>query len=52
MKLLKPVKHSVLQDDILRYKKNKFAGNFALLALVFNCFIFYNVICCTCYSDI
>lgn len=40
MKLLKPVKHSVLQDDILRYKKNKFAGNFALLALAFNCLYF------------
>lgn len=30
----------VIKDDILRYKKNKFAGNFALLALVFNCLFF------------
>ncbi len=30
----------VIQDDILRYKKNKFAANFALLALVFNCLYF------------
>lgn len=30
----------VIRDDIRRYKKNKFAGNFALLALVFNCFYF------------
>lgn len=36
----------ILQDDILRYKKNKFAANFALLALVFNCLyfmLFYSV---------
>ena len=30
----------VLQDDILRYKKNKLAANLALLALVFNCLFF------------
>ncbi|MDE7257228.1 MAG: hypothetical protein K2N50_04650 [Clostridia bacterium] len=33
-------KNPVLQDDILRYKKNKFASGFALLALVFNCLYF------------
>lgn len=33
-------KNAVLQDDILRYKKNKFAANFALLALVFNILYF------------
>lgn len=36
----------VLQDDILRYKKNKLAANLALLALVFNCLyfmLFYSV---------
>lgn len=33
-------KNSVLQDDILRYKKNKFASSFALLALVFDCLYF------------
>lgn len=31
---------SVLQDDILRYKKNRFASSFALLALVFDCLYF------------
>lgn len=33
-------KMSIVQDDILRYKKNKFASSFALLALVFNCLYF------------
>lgn len=33
-------KNVVLQDDILRYKKNKFAANFTLLALVFNILYF------------
>lgn len=33
-------KISVIQDDILRYKKNKFASSFAILALVFNCLYF------------
>lgn len=36
----KQAKNPVLQDDILRYKKNKFASSFALLALVFNCLYF------------
>lgn len=41
MKKNNPVeKNAVLQDDILRYKKNKFAANFALLALVFNILYF------------
>ncbi|MGN1060499.1 MAG: hypothetical protein ACI4QN_02085 [Candidatus Coproplasma sp.] len=31
---------AIIQDDILRYKKNKFASSFALLALVFNCLYF------------
>ncbi|MDE7086946.1 MAG: hypothetical protein K2O67_02015 [Clostridia bacterium] len=35
----------VIKDDILRYKKNKFAGNFALLALVFNCLYFMLLYC-------
>ncbi|MGN0817428.1 MAG: hypothetical protein ACI4L9_00525 [Candidatus Coproplasma sp.] len=37
---------SIVQDDILRYKKNKFASSFALLGLVFNCLyfmLFYSV---------
>jgi len=34
------VKNQVLQDDILRYKKNKLASTFALCALVFNCLYF------------
>lgn len=33
-------KIAIIQDDILRYKKNKFAARFALLALVFNCLYF------------
>lgn len=33
-------KTAIIQDDILRYKKNKFASSFALLALVFNCLYF------------
>jgi len=33
-------KVTVIQDDILRYKKNKFAANFALLGLVFCCLYF------------
>ncbi|MCM1438333.1 MAG: hypothetical protein NC131_03865 [Roseburia sp.] len=33
-------KNPILQDDIRRYKKNKFAAGFALLALVFNCLYF------------
>lgn len=36
-------KHPILQNDILRYKKNKFAANFALLALVFNCLYFIHL---------
>lgn len=39
-------KNAVLQDDILRYKKNKFASRFALLGLAFNCLyfmLFYSV---------
>lgn len=32
--------NSIIRDDILRYKKNKFASSFALLALVFNCLYF------------
>lgn len=36
----KKAKNPVLQDDILRYKKNKFASGFTLLALVFNCLYF------------
>lgn len=36
----KRAKNPVIQDDILRYKKNKFASGFALLALVFNCLYF------------
>lgn len=46
MKQNKTEVNPVLQDDILRYKKNKFAANFALLALVFNCLyfmLFYSV---------
>ncbi|MGN1373360.1 MAG: hypothetical protein ACI4VK_04860 [Candidatus Coproplasma sp.] len=46
MKLDKSERNLVLQDDILRYKKNKFAANFALLAIVFNCLyfmLFYSV---------
>lgn len=35
----------VVKDDILRYKRNKFAGNFALLALVFNCLYFGLLYC-------
>ncbi len=34
------VKNQVLQDDILRYKKNKIASTLALCALVFNCLYF------------
>lgn len=30
----------IIADDILRYKKNKLAGTFALLGLVFNCLYF------------
>ena len=33
-------KNLIIQDDILRYKKNKFASMFAILALVFNCLYF------------
>lgn len=33
-------KNPIVCDDILRYKKNKFAANFALLGLVFNCLYF------------
>lgn len=33
-------KNLIVQDDILRYKKNKFASSFAILALVFNCLYF------------
>lgn len=33
-------KQAIVQDDILRYKKNKKAANFALLGLVFNCLYF------------
>lgn len=33
-------KNAVLQDDILRYKKNKMPANLALLALVFNILYF------------
>ncbi|MDE6690781.1 MAG: hypothetical protein K2K04_02310 [Clostridia bacterium] len=33
-------KNPILQDDILRYKKNKLAANLALLAIVFNCLYF------------
>ncbi|MGN0805472.1 MAG: hypothetical protein ACI4MC_00415 [Candidatus Coproplasma sp.] len=33
-------KNAVLQDDILRYKKNKLPANLALLALVFNILYF------------
>lgn len=33
-------KVSIIKDDILRYKKNKFAANFALLGLVFCCLYF------------
>ena len=36
----KKAKNPILQDDILRYKKNKFASGFALLSLVFNCLYF------------
>ena len=36
----KQVKNPIIQDDILRYKKNKFASSFALLALVFDCLYF------------
>lgn len=46
MKFGKKDSNPVLQDDILRYKKNKFASGFALLALVFNCLyfmLFYSV---------
>lgn len=32
--------NNVIQDDILRYKRNSRAGNFALLGLVFNCLYF------------
>lgn len=39
-KKAKTPKNPILQDDILRYKKNKFAAAFALLALVFNCLYF------------
>lgn len=43
----KKAKNPILQDDILRYKKNKFASGFALLALVFNCLyfaLFYSIL--------
>lgn len=43
----KKAKNPILQDDILRYKKNKFASSFALLALVFNCLyfaLFYSIL--------
>lgn len=33
-------KNLIIQDDILRYKKNKFASSFAILALVLNCLYF------------
>lgn len=36
----KVAKNAVLQDDILRYKKNKLPANLALLALVFNILYF------------
>ena len=32
--------NATLGDDILRYKKNKLAGNLALLGIVFNCLYF------------
>lgn len=40
MKKNKTEMNPIIKDDILRYKKNKFASNFALLALVFNCLYF------------
>ena len=34
------MKNLLIQNDLMRYKKNKFAGNLVLLALVFNCLYF------------
>lgn len=42
---------SVLQDDILRYKKNRFASSFALLALVFNC-LYFTILYAICITDL
>lgn len=44
-------KNSVLQDDILRYKKNRFASSFALLALVFNC-LYFTILYAICATDL
>ena len=45
----KKPKNPIIQDDILRYKKNKFASSFALLALVFNC-LYFTVLYAVCNS--
>ena len=42
---------SILQDDILRYKKNKFASSFAILALVFNC-LYFTILYAVCSTDL
>lgn len=47
----KKPKNPVLQDDILRYKKNKFASSFALLALVFNC-LYFTLFYAVCTSEL
>ena len=46
----KKPKNAILQDDILRYKKNKFASSFALLALVFNC-LYFTVLYAICHNN-
>ena len=46
----KKAKNPVLQDDILRYKKNKFASSFALLALVFDC-LYFTVLYAGCWNN-
>lgn len=46
----KKPKNLIIQDDILRYKKNKFASSFALLALVFNC-LYFTVLYAICYKE-
>ena len=44
-------KNPVIQGDILRYKKNKFAASFALLALVFNC-LYFTVLYAICTAEL
>lgn len=37
---VKPPKNPVVQNDIMRYKKNKFAANLAILGIAFGCLYF------------